>query len=41
MSYVKKPLNNEELNDILPILIKVLKKTSKAQSLKAPKIVEG
>lgn len=39
--YQKKPLNNEELNVILPILIKVLKKTSPLKTIKAPKIVEG
>lgn len=38
---MRKELNNEELNVILPILIKVLKKTSPLKTLKAPKIVEG
>lgn len=39
--YQKRPLNNEELNVILPILVKVLSKTSNMKTLKAPKIVEG
>ena len=41
MSYQKRQLNAEEENVILPILVKVLKKTSHMKSLKAPEICAG
>ena len=41
MSYTKRPLNQEEINNVLPILVKALLKTSPLKPLKAPQIVKG
>lgn len=38
---MKKPLSQEELNVILPMFIKVLKRTSPIKTITAEKIVEG
>lgn len=38
---MKKPLSNEELNVILPMLIKLFKKTSRGKSITADNIVKG
>lgn len=38
---MKKPLSNEELNVILPMLVKLFKRTSRGKSITADKIVKG